>query len=949
MIRRTAIISFIVILVGGTVGYFAAGGANDYLAVTFTEKDLPDPGSVEVHHGSTVQGRSSGSPATEFLPGSIAQERSSASPARESSAGSTAQEGSPGSPAQALPLRIVDMGGVGVLPDTAAWGGDYDHNQHFFEDVMLAEAPFINREAYKRERQKLDDYSERMGRFGYNAIAMPWFLEFINFEKVGNGQAVYRRNSVYRQRHDTLSHYAAELMEVCAGHGLKSYLWTDMVVLTTPLKEYLEKQFGDPDPEDPAFWNVYRLAAEEAFERFPNVEGIIIRIGEAGSIYNMPGWDYYSELYVTTAPAVQNMLKAFLAAAERYGKTIIFRSWSVGIGEIGDMHTSVETYHQILDDIDSDHLVVSTKYCRGDFYSFLELNPTLYAGSHKRIAEFQAKREYEGFGSIPNYVAPLHQLAIQSFMERNPQFGGVWVWTQYGGPLRAGPMIIYPFHGFNAINDAIVYATSRVVTNPNADIRGVTAEWVRMTFGEDPALVRNLTEFLLRSHEAVKKGLYISEFAKYDVRALGLEPPPMLWIFEWDILGASGAVFSNIYYITRAHREEVVSEGFEAVKMVREMKKLLLEVKDSLSMNHALYDQLLASAEYEEHLFTLLAEYRQFFMKYYTWLDTGNEQAKADYGLALSRFKSMKTTHREQYGADLDFPALELFEADQGCRVAGNTTLSIIAARLLLVLIGFLFLAGLPGLRTSRGARRFAASLLFDSAFRPYRVSRLNSYYRPGLILFLSLLLYATGIAVFSSFAAPVFTLSIIILSLVYILIPPFLSGDRMNFRRIPLSLMAPKMLMITLLLIPVAFRGPMFFWYGIWTSDLFRTLFLVIFLAMLFRKFHVHVVTTGKWTDRNISGSAGMVMMALGVQLVAAGLVMQAAGLERSLTVLNDELLVLPGGLSRILGITTHLGIPGALPLWIIYLALILLVSGSLCFIFNRKKKKMFQQFKRA
>ena len=55
------------------------------------------------------------------------------------------------------------------------------------------------------------------------------------------------------------------------------------------------------------------------------------------------------------------------------------------------------------------------------------------------------------------------------------------------------------------------------------------------------------------SYEVMLHGLYISEFARYEVRALGLELPPMLWIFEWDILGASSAVFSNIYFITRDH------------------------------------------------------------------------------------------------------------------------------------------------------------------------------------------------------------------------------------------------------------------------------------------------------------------------------------------------------------------------------------------------------------
>ena len=258
-----------------------------------------------------------------------------------------------------------------------------------------------------------------MSRFGYNAMAIPWFLEYINFDRVGNGKEVYGEESLYRARHDSLASMIGRLMEVSADSGLGTYLWTDMVALTPPLKSYFEELFGGVDTENPAFWEIYGKAAEEAFEKFPNVEGIIIRIGEAGSIYNKPGWDYTSELYVRTPEAVRLMLEAFLKAA-KYDRTIIFRTWSVGVGKIGDMHTNPETYQQVLGEIQSGHLVVSTKYCSGDFYSWLRFNPTLYQGDHRRITEIQAKREFEGFGILPNYVAPLHQSALQSFLEKRP-------------------------------------------------------------------------------------------------------------------------------------------------------------------------------------------------------------------------------------------------------------------------------------------------------------------------------------------------------------------------------------------------------------------------------------------------------------------------------------------------------------------------------------------------
>ncbi len=67
-------------------------------------------------------------------------------------------------------------------------------------------------------------------------------------------------------------------------------------------------------------------------------------------------------------------------AAEKKDKSIIFRTWSVGVGEVGDMRTNPESYDRLLASIDSPNLIVSTKLAGDDFYSNLPLNRTLRGG-----------------------------------------------------------------------------------------------------------------------------------------------------------------------------------------------------------------------------------------------------------------------------------------------------------------------------------------------------------------------------------------------------------------------------------------------------------------------------------------------------------------------------------------------------------------------------------------
>ena len=78
-------------------------------------------------------------------------------------------------------------------------------------------------------------------------------------------------------------------------------------------------------------------------------------------------------------------------------------------------------------------------------------------------------------------------------------------------------------------------------------------------------------------------------------------------------------------------------------------------------------------------------------------------------------------------------------------------------------------------------------------------------------------------------------------------------------------------------------------------------------------------------------AASVGQSVLAVGAVFVALGLVPALAGLEKTLTAINDEMAVLPLGLSRILGITIHLGIPLELPIYLMAVGAVFLALGGL------------------
>ncbi|GAB3858019.1 hypothetical protein GCM10027610_095190 [Dactylosporangium cerinum] len=293
----------------------------------------------------------------------------------------------------------------------------------------------------------------------------------------------------------------------------------------------------------------------------PFVAGLMVRIGEGGDVYSQPGWDYSSKIAVTGVDAVRAMLRALLYVAGTADKDLIFRTWSVGVGAVGDLHTNPESYDEVLGGIDDPHLIVSTKYTLGDFYSHLPFNGTLTAGAQRRIVEFQARREFEGFGALPNDLTGLHQQALRQFLAANPHVEGIWTWTQDGGPLRAGPMTLYLRTGFWQLYDLNAYTLGRLAQDPDVPAAQLTADWVRQTFSNDPATVAAVCEMFAMSREAVTKGLYIGAYADRSVRALGLEPPPMMWIFEWDIVTGDSAALDSIYAVTRDQGADPAGAG----------------------------------------------------------------------------------------------------------------------------------------------------------------------------------------------------------------------------------------------------------------------------------------------------------------------------------------------------------------------------------------------------
>ena len=832
-----------------------------------------------------------------------------------------------------LPFRMVDLGAVGVTPDPEQWrsGTDYSHASKAFADVILPDAPYVDQAALALAYADYDAFLRHSLANGYTAVAFPGFLEFVTLEGAPDGP-VYAAGDEHVARALAMRTAFTPFWDRAEQLGMKVVLRTDMLSLSTPLEHYLTEHVGSLDTTSPDLWAVYAAGLDELYAAAPSLDGVLVRIGEAGRVYDVEGWDYYSSLAVTSVDAVRAMLTALTGQAERTHRDVIFRSWSVGVGAVGDMHTNPASYAAVLDGIDSPSLVVSTKYTLGDFYSHLPLNDTLLSGSQRRIVEFQSRREFESYGAFPNDLGAEYRDALQRLLAANPHIEGVWVWTQDGGPWRAGPMTLYLKTGFWQLYELNTWLAGSLARDPDAEVAGLTADWARRWFSDDPATVQAVAAAMAGSREAVTQGLYIGPFAEQKVKAIGLEPPPMMWIFEWDILTGDSAVLDVISSVTGERADAAVAEGHAAVTAAERMRTLVAGTDAATWRDPALRTAFLGTLDYEVDTLRLLAEYRELVLRQGQWHATRSPHAREQWTAALGRYRALAASHLEQYQGDLDHPAYNLTAAELGiARSERDPAMAWLARGLLALALGWLgagaWLARRRRPEMSTSSSAVAATWTVTT--HPWRAAEvgpgMTRSQRALLLAAPGALLVATR-AVQTSFLAPVHLLVVLgawatLLAVGWLL----LRG------RVPWGVVAAVggvlVARCALALLAMSSTGPGGYWFAFWTEPAKRTVYVTTAVALF-----LWLLVAAGWALSVTAGrrrAAGTVLAAVGAGLVVPASVVGLVGLERALTAWNDQVGLLPWGLSRILGITVYLGIPGDTAWWVAGFGAVLLLAG--------------------
>jgi hypothetical protein len=328
----------------------------------------------------------------------------------------------------------------------------------------------------------------------------------------------------------------------------------------------------------------------------------------------------------------------------------------------------------------------------------------------------------------------------------------------------------------------------------------------------------------------------------------------------------------------------------------------------------------------------MLGDDREMFLRQAEWHDTGDAAAYERWDAARQAFEASAAEHEAAYAGDPYYPAYNLTAAELGVERAERDLPMAWSARVLLILLAAWLGYGIAA--SSRRARwpgAGAARALWVAATRPWRAAEAIEGLGRGervLVVAVPTLALALSRGIQTWFLAPSHLLVTLGGWLVFVLVLPLVLRRRSSWPVLA-AVGGAAILRVVLLLVVLAPTGPGGYWFGFWTDPLART----AYIAVAFAAFG-WVLVAGAWALATQVGAVralGAVVAAVGAVLAVFGGLIGLIGLEAALTAWNDEMGLLPWGLSRILGISVYLDIPADTAWWAAIAGLVLVVVGAI------------------
>jgi len=419
---------------------------------------------------------------------------------------------------------------------------------HLEQDGRLHAARF------REIRSSFAQFIRKAADLGFNAVSLDDLAHLT--DHASYAPALRRRLADYRAEFGSIFSLAQE-------SGLAVYVTTDIAFFNAELETVLAR-----DDERIAYF--LASATERLFQEFPQVKGLIVRLGESDGV-DVKG-EFLSRTIVRTPAQARRYLEPLLAVCERARRDLVVRTWSLGAYPIGDLMWNPATYRETFGPLRSDRLIISMKYAETDFFRYVPLAPHFLGDhDHYKLIEFQARREYEGFGEIPSFIGWEYAEYLRQ-LEPAVKMAGTWIWSQTGGWSSSRRLTFVKDSSlWNEINTDVTLTLVRDRVTVSQAIRRMCA---RRLPGRDPERVER---FLKLSSDVIRELWYVDAFAERSLYLRRLRLPPQVAVV-WDTLLITGTV-RRLLRQAVADGEAKIEQGVQAMDKLRTMLELAIELR----------------------------------------------------------------------------------------------------------------------------------------------------------------------------------------------------------------------------------------------------------------------------------------------------------------------------------------------------------------------------------
>jgi len=303
------------------------------------------------------------------------------------------------------------------------------------------------------------------------------------------------------------------------------------------------------DPLEPAVRAWWTLKVDEIYKYIPDFGGFLVKANSEGQ----PGPQDYKRSHADGA----NMLAD---AVKPHGGVVIWRAFVYSNEVPTDRIKQAYDEFKPLDGQFHENVLIQVKNGPLDFQPREPFSPLFGAMQHTPLAmEFQITKEYLGQDTHLVYLGAEWEEVLKSDTYAKGKGSTVArvidgsltnaTRTAMAGVSNVGSDTNWTGSQFNQAN---WYAFGRLAWNPELSSRNIADEWIRMTFSNDPEVVRTIDHMMMVSREAVVN--YMTPLGLAHIMATNHHYGPGPWVSN-----AGRPDWSPTYY----HRADTLGIGFD--------------------------------------------------------------------------------------------------------------------------------------------------------------------------------------------------------------------------------------------------------------------------------------------------------------------------------------------------------------------------------------------------